>query len=148
MPATKPHALTFVPGLLLVVVVAFVLDPVVAPIPPCSPFKWINKVVESEELAWLLHDFPSHPVPPCRYEHDHEAPLEEQSLLAYFLKDTTRIEDELRSESNFWSQKGLSRLNRRFWEHYDGNGYTFLSLGKDNEKKYNEVDLYGDADEL
>ena len=76
-----------------------------APIPPCSPLRFINKIVESDELAWLLRDLPGHPVRPCPYENEEDAPAEERSLIAFFFGDTNRITDELRSESEFWTFK-------------------------------------------
>lgn len=54
-------------SVVLILAFGFLVLPTTAPIPPCSPLRFINKVVESPELAWLLSDLPGHPVGPCKY---------------------------------------------------------------------------------
>merc|ERR1719233_307027 len=66
-----------------------------APIPPCSPFSFINLLIpENTRLRWLFHDYPGHPVPRCRWENP---PLEYRSLLYFFLSEPNRITDELKT---------------------------------------------------
>ena len=93
---------------------------IVAPIPPCSRFSFINQIVESDELSWLAHDLPGHPVAPdCPYPSRKDAPLEEKSLLYYLIKDPNRIVKEIRDETTWFADKGLSRIVRRFWNNWD-----------------------------
>lgn len=93
---------------------------IVAPIPPCSPFRFVNEVVESRELKWLFRDLPSHPTAKkCPYPNKFQAPIEEQSLLAYLIKDPNRITKEIRDETTWFAEKGLGRINRRFWHMWD-----------------------------
>ena len=93
---------------------------ITAPIPPCSPFRFVNDVIESPELAWLFHDLPGHPTARrCPYPSRFQAPIEEQSLIAYLIKDPNRITKEVRDEATWFADKGLSRINRRFWDNWD-----------------------------
>lgn len=107
----------------------FIIHPTVAPIPPCSPLTFINKLVESDEAAWLLRDLPGHPVPPCPYPDPSQATLDERSVLYFFLSNPQRILNELRREGDFWSQRGLARANERLWSLYDNRPYDAGEFG-------------------
>lgn len=117
---------------MLLLAAAALLPSAFAPIPPCSPLRYINSAVESDEAAWLVRDLPGHPVRPCVYDPDWKAaPPEERSLLAFF-KQPGAIERELRSEAFFWAELGLPRLNERFWREYDAG--TLGQAAKDLKK--------------
>ncbi len=60
-------------------------------------------------MSWLLDGLPGHPVPPCPYEDASKAPLDEKSVLYFFLSQPQRIIDEMRREGYFWTNTGLSR---------------------------------------
>ena len=90
-----------------------------APIPPCSPFAFINRLIpENPRLRWLFHDYPAHPVPPCRWENP---PAEFWSLFHYFAGERGRLVDELQAQGTYWVEKVLPRLNRKFWSHFGRN---------------------------
>ncbi len=90
-----------------------------APIPPCSPLRFINKIVESEDVAWLLGDLPGHPQRPCPQADPRTASNRDRYLSSFFLSDPNVLVDELRLESRFWTEKGLPRIHRRFWSVFD-----------------------------
>ena len=52
----------------------------------------MNKVVESDDLAWLSSDLPGHPVEPCPYEDPADAPWEDRSIVKFFLKVGADVE--------------------------------------------------------
>ena len=84
----------------------------------CAPGRFINKIVESDELEWLFGDLPGHPVEPCPYAYPRSAPREERSLFWFFLADFDRLPYELKVQGDFWTKKGLGRINDWFWERY------------------------------
>ena len=105
---------------MVVLTVICLVGEIVAPIPPCSPFRYMNKVVESQEMAWLFGGLPGHPVAGnCPYASRFRAPLEEQSLLIYLLKNPNRITEEIRDGTTWFAEQGLKRINRRFWNNWD-----------------------------
>ena len=34
----------------------------------CAPGRFLNSIIESDELAWVTGDMPGHPVEPCPYD--------------------------------------------------------------------------------
>ena len=46
---------------------------VIGPLPPCTPFLWVNKMVESNN--WSSDMNPYYPVKPCPYRDPDKAPL-------------------------------------------------------------------------
>ena len=50
------------------------------------------------------------------------APKEERSLFWWIVADPSRLPAELKVQGDFWTQKGLRRINDRFWENYYGPG--------------------------
>merc|ERR1719350_1381753 len=62
------------PSLLLIFWVFFALfGSTIAPLPPCTPFLWVNKMVESNN--WSSDMNPYYPVKPCPYRDPDKAPL-------------------------------------------------------------------------
>ena len=45
---------------------------VIAPLPPCTPFLWVNKMIESNN--WTSDMNPYYPVKPCPYKDPDKAP--------------------------------------------------------------------------
>lgn len=52
-----------------------------APLPPCTPFLFINKLVESNN--WSSDMNPYYPVKPCPYQNPRDAPLKLQFASAH-----------------------------------------------------------------
>ena len=46
------------------------------------------------------------------------APKEERSLFWFFLADFDRLPRELQLQKDFWTRKGLPRVNDWFWDKY------------------------------
>lgn len=74
--------------------------------------------MESDELEWLFGDLAGHPVEPCPYKFSIFAPKEERSLFWFFLADFDRLPYELKVQKDFWTKKGLGRINDWFWKRY------------------------------
>ena len=54
-------------------ITALLIETVIAPLPPCTPFLWVNKMVESNN--WSSDMNPYYPVKPCPYSNPNKAPL-------------------------------------------------------------------------
>jgi len=70
-----------------VILALAVVPPCLSPMPPCSPFILMNKLVESSNLLSDLH--PYYPIPPC----PHGGPLEalaKGDVNSVFIKDVPR----------------------------------------------------------
>ena len=83
---------------------------ILAPFPKCSPLRFINKLVESDGLAWLMEGLPGHPVPECDTSHISDLRLEDVSVLAFFLGKPERIGAYLSAEYQWLLRKGIPRL--------------------------------------
>merc|ERR1712061_187035 len=120
--------------LLFAAVILSFVHPVPAPIPRCAPGRFLNSIIESDELAWVTGDMPGHPVEPCPYDKPKNAPKPERSLFWWIAEDPSRLPAELKVQGDFWTRKGLRRINDRFWQRYYGPGWFYK--GKEVAKAY------------
>ena len=85
-------------GLLLTLV-----SSVTAPLPPCTPFLWLNKFVESNN--WSSDMSPFYPIEPCPFEDPSQAPLH----LQYAIASPKRLVHQLTNEFSWLVTKGIPR---------------------------------------
>ena len=78
-----------------------------APLPPCTPFLFINKMVESNN--WSSDMNPYYPVRPCPYKDPSKAPLRLQ--FAVFSGPKTLI-NHVTTELSWFMKTGLPRAVR------------------------------------
>ena len=78
-----------------------------APLPPCTPFLFVNKMVESNN--WSSDMNPYYPVRPCPYKNPRDAPLRLQ--FAIFNGPDTLMK-HVSTELGWFLKKGLPRAMR------------------------------------
>ena len=78
-----------------------------APLPPCTPFLFVNKLVESNN--WSSDMNPYYPVRPCPYEDPRKAPLNLQFVL---FSGPKKLMEHLTTELSWFMKTGLPRAVR------------------------------------
>ena len=91
----------------LLIGLTYWISPVLAPFPPCSPFTFLNKLIDFNSLTSDLSPF--HPVQECPFEDPTDAPLEMQFFLA---NDPVWAFNTLLDEIIWFFEKGIPRLLR------------------------------------
>jgi hypothetical protein len=90
----------------LIALMAF-FGSVVAPLPPCTPHLWLNKMVESNN--WSSDMNPYYPVKPCPYKDPARAPLRMQFAI---FSGPTKMMYHVATELAWFITKGFPRAAR------------------------------------
>ena len=80
---------------------------VVAPLPPCTPFLWVNKMVESNN--WSSDMNPYYPVKPCPYKDPNKAPL---NMRFAVFSGPLKLFEHVATELGWLITKGIPRAIR------------------------------------
>lgn len=83
------------------------MRPVVAPLPPCTPFLMVNKLVESNN--WSSDMNPYYPVKPCPYKDPSKAPL---NMRFAIFSGPGKLFEHVATELGWLITKGIPRAIR------------------------------------
>eukprot|EP00093_Oithona_nana_P010771 10771.XXX_337988_333014_1 [CDS] Oithona nana genome sequencing. len=79
----------------------------VAPLPPCTPFLWVNKMVESNNWSSDMNSY--YPVLPCPYADPRQAPLHLQYAV---FSGPLKLMEHVATEVGWFFTKGFPRMAR------------------------------------